>query len=150
VKAPDELEQLALQAEGLGDAPAPGAAPGPGPDQAPAESPNNGLIALALTAFREASCLMLQIESPRVTLADAQIAQCAAVLAPVADKYGINLGLQFGPEAAAAMVAGPILWNAYSQASHELKARKAKPAEGVEEVAGDQAPSSSSSDAAPA
>jgi hypothetical protein len=152
VKAPDELEQLALQADALGDAPAPGAT-GPGPEQAPAESPNIGLIALALTAFREASCLMLQIESPRVTLADAQISSCAAVLAPVADKYGIDLSMQFGPEAAAAMVAGPILWNAYSQASHELKARKAKPAKGVEEITPDQAdqaatPASSSSSSA--
>lgn len=138
----DALESLALQADSLGAAPQPGDAPAPGGDVPPAESPNVGVIALALTAFREASILMLRVESPRVTLNDQAIAQCAQVLAPVADKYGINMAVQFGPEVAAAMVAGPILWNCYSQLNLELKARKAKPATGVEEVGpSDGAPS---------
>lgn len=135
MKRPDELELLASQADGLG-LPPDGNTPGapPGADAPPLESPNLGVMVLALTALREASCMMLRVESPRHTLNEAAIAQCAQVLAPVADKYGINLAMQLGPEVAAAMVAGPILWTFYSQLDHELKARKAKPAADVEEV----------------
>jgi hypothetical protein len=128
VKGPDPLEALALQADTLGAAPPDAGAPGaPGADAPPLESPNLALIALALTAFREASCLMLNVQSPRATLTDTAIRDCASAIAPVADKYGLNLGVQFGPEATAAFVAGPILWNAWSQLSLELKARQAKP-----------------------
>jgi hypothetical protein len=134
VKQPDELEALALQADALGAAPGPGDAPAPGADAPPLESPNLGAIVLAFTALREASCIILAVESPRQTLNEQAIAQCAAVLAPVADKYGINLAMQLGPEVAAARVAGPILWTFYAQLNHELKARKAKPASGVEEL----------------
>lgn len=145
MSARDELESLALQADTLGTPPQPGDAPpgAPGgPDAAPLESPNVGMIALALTALREASVMMLKVQSPRSTLNDQAIKQCAEVLAPVADKYGINLAMQLGPEVAAAMVAGPILWTFYSQLDLELKARKAKPAEGVTEgpAAADAAP----------
>jgi len=76
--------------------------------------------------------MLLRVETPRSTLDEAAIQQCAAVLAPVADKYGMNVSMQFGPELAAAFVAGPILWNAYTQLSHELNARKAKPVSGTE------------------
>lgn len=139
------LDALALQADQLGAPPAaddPAAAP-----PIDAESPNLGLIVVALTALREASCLMLEVTSPRLTLTEPAIAQCAAVLAPVADKYGLNFGMQFGPELGAALVAGPILWSFYTQLNNELKARKAKP---VKDAPPGEASSSSSSDATPA
>lgn len=129
------LEALAVQADTLGQAPELDGAPPPGQAEGPPlESPNLGVIVLAFTTLREASCAMLGVKSPRESLNDQAIQTCAAVLAPVADKYGINLGAQLGPEVAAALVAGPILWNAYHQLELELKAKKAKPAAGIEEV----------------
>lgn len=81
---------------------------------------------------------MLQATSLASTLDDAKVQACADVLAPVADKYGLDLGAIFsGPEGPALMVAGPILWEAARQLSHELKAKRAKPVEPA--PAGDQA-----------
>jgi hypothetical protein len=133
MSAHDALEQLALRAEAA-DVP-PGDAPGgPGqPGAAPApESPNVAAIGFMLSAFRQLATMLLKVESLAMTLDDKNVEQCAKALAPVADKYGINLGTMFdGPEGLAIMVAGPILWTAATQLNSELKARKAKPVEPV-------------------
>lgn len=130
----DELGELALQADSLGSPPGVDGAPPPGqdPQGPPPPSPNIGVLVLALTTLREASCALLHVATPRQTLNDQAIETCAGVLAPVADKYGLNLAAQLGPEVAAAFVAGPILWNAYRELDMELKARKAKPVHGEE------------------
>ena len=122
----DGLDALALAGDQLGADPgAAGPPPEPGP---PPESPNVAAFTMALTAFRELSCRLLEVDSPRRTLNDENVANVAGVLAPLADKYGWNLNLQeWGPEVAAALVAGPVLWVAAVQLNHELKAKKAKP-----------------------
>jgi hypothetical protein len=71
---------------------------------------------------------VLGVQSLAITLDDAKVQACADVLAPVADKYGLKLeSLLGGPEGAALMVAGPILWEAARQLHLELKAKRAKP-----------------------
>ena len=97
------------------------------------------MIVLAFTALREALCLLLQVHSPRITLNELAIGQCAQVLAPVADKYGLDLGQQLGPEVAAGLVAGPILWNVWEQLNNELRAKKAKPLTPADVQAADDA-----------
>ena len=122
----DGLDALALAGDQLGaDQAEAGPQPQPGP---PPISPNVGAIALALTAFRELASRMLEVESPKHTLNDDAIGQVAGVLAPLCDKYGWNLDMaEWGPEVAAALVAGPILWHMGAQLNLELKAKKAKP-----------------------
>ena len=128
----DALDKIAGQADAIDNQTGnpEGAVPG-GPEGAPIappQSPNLNAIGFVLTAFRELSCQLLKVNSPRVTLSNENIGVCAQVLAPVADKYGINLGAIFeGPEGVALMVAGPILWAAADQLNMELKARRAKP-----------------------
>jgi hypothetical protein len=147
-----QLEQLARQAETVdeasnepqadGQADASGHAP-----EAEAPQPGNfEAIGFLLEAFREVASMVLKVKSLRVTLGDAEVKQCAHVLAPVADKYGINLGgFMGGPEAIALMTAGPILWRAYSQLDMELKARRAKPVNEEPEANG-QAPAATVAD----
>ena len=129
------LDALAIEADGAGTAPDADQAPA---GAAPTESPNYGAIGFALTAFRELTCKLLTVESPKRTLSDANIEACARVLAPVADKYGVNLGGMFsGPEGVAMMVAGPLLWEAATQLNLELKARRARP---IDQAAPEPAP----------
>lgn len=74
-----------------------------------------------LAGFREVAGAMLGVQSLRRTLADDKVETCARVLVPVADKYGLQLGGYLGgPEAAAVMVAGPILWTAWRELAAEL------------------------------
>lgn len=135
----DALEQLAKQADaddrvapGPGQDGAAAAAPG-ATSPAPESSPNIGAIAFLLTMFRVIGGKVLKAESLATTLNDANVQACADVLAPVADKYGINLATAFnGPEVAAIMVAGPILWEAAYQLNLELKAKRAKPVANAE------------------
>ncbi len=145
----DALEALALQGDAIAaPAAADPAAPGsPGePSGAiaptgPEASPNWGAVCFLLTGFRELACLVLKVESPKVTLNDENVQRCAGALVPVADKYGLNLGsILDGPEAMALMVAGPILWGTYRAMDAELTARRAKKGDQAE-----AAPSSSSS-----
>ena len=106
------------------------------PDQAnPAQAvdpavANKGVIVFLLTGFRELSCAILRVESPRRTLADPQIDQVATVLVPVCAKYGLDLSRWAGDwqlELAAIMTAGPILWTAYRELDEELRVRRARP-----------------------
>lgn len=129
-----ELEALARQADGAendageGDAAAVqgGAAPA-----APAPG-NFEAIGFLVAAFREVASMLLRVESLKRTLADDKAETVARVLAPVADKYGLNLGGYLGgPEAVALMTAGPILWTAWKELDDELRARRAKPVEGA-------------------
>jgi len=141
-----QLEAIARQAEAVDDAANDGTdghdALGDEPKaEAPPPGPGNfEALGFLLAAFREVASMVLKVKSLRVTLGEAQIEQCARVLAPVADKYGVQLGgFMAGPEAIALMTAGPILWRAYSQLDMELKARRATPVEPQPEGEG-QAP----------
>jgi hypothetical protein len=130
-----QLEQLARQAEAVDDAAnddAEGQAPlGEEPKAEVPPAPGNfEAIGFLLAAFVEVASMVLKVDSLRRTLGERAIEQCARVLAPVADKYGVQLGgFMAGPEAVALMTAGPILWGAYKQLDMELKARRAKPIE---------------------
>lgn len=130
----DELERLAGQADAVAStAPSrPGQAEPSGDPQAPPPtSPNLGAIAFLLTTFRTLAGAILHVQSLSVTLDDSKVELCAQVLAPVADKYGLDFSTAFaGPEAAALMVAGPILWEAAQQLKLELAAKRAKPVDG--------------------
>lgn len=132
------LDAIAADADTLGaDTQQPGGqAQGQGGPEAVQQSPNIGAIAFMLTTFREVACLFLKVESPRVTLSEANCQLCAEAIAPVADKYGLDLRqyLQGSVEATAVVVAGPILWAAARELQAELAARRAKPidAEAVE------------------
>ena len=132
----DELEQLATaadQADQAATAPggATGAAPGAAPGAAaapPGPSANLAAIVFLLSTFRTVAGLVLGVQSLAITLDDAKVQACADVLAPVADKHGLHLEAMLGgPEGAAIMVAGPILWEAARQLHLELKAKRAKP-----------------------
>ena len=125
-----ELEQLADAADRVAPGPGLADAPGAQPEPAPAASPNLAAIGFLLTTFRTLAGAIADIHSLEATLDDQKIAMCAGTLAPVADKYGIDFSSAFaGPEAAAIMVAGPVLWEAARQLSLELKAKRAKPVE---------------------
>ena len=123
-----ELDAIAALADGPAE---PGATVAPGgavlPPPPEPESPNYGPIGFILSAFRELAVRMLDVESPNVTLSEENVEKVAKALAPVADKYGLNLGTMMGgPEAMALMVAGPILWEAGRQLNAEMKAKRAK------------------------
>lgn len=103
-----------------------GTAPGPETVQ---QSPNVAAVAFILSTFRTVAGLMLKVESLGRTLNDENVHLCAEAIAPVADKYGIDLRalMSGGVEVTAVMVAGPILWTAAQELQTELKARRAKP-----------------------
>lgn len=131
VQAPSELEQLAadteqLQAEELADQAA--AAPG-APPPAP-ELTNAQCLAMGLQIVRETLCAVAKVTSPKSTLDDATIGTVADAVAPVLDKYGIQLqGIAGGymVELRAAMVTVPVLLAFRSGLLDELRARNAKP-----------------------
>lgn len=128
VKVAPALEALATQAdnmaapvEGDGQQPAPAAAEQPAPG-------NFEAIAFLLAGFRVVFSQVTGTQSLHRTLDDQKVHACATVLAPVADKYGFQLGGYLGgPEGTALMVAGPILWSAAAELRAELAARKRKP-----------------------
>lgn len=131
---PADPQWRRLQAEAAAlDADAAAQANPDAPDQAQAVDPaiaNKGVIVFLLTGFRELSCAILRVESPRRTLADPQIDQVATVLVPVCAKYGLDLSRWAGDwqvELAAIMTAGPILWTAYRELDEELRVRRARP-----------------------
>lgn len=93
---------------------------------APGVSPNAGALSFLLTGARVLLCSVLDVESPKTTLADDKIKSMVDVLAPCADHYGINLGNTIqGPLGPALFTAGPLLWEAWSQLNMELKAKRA-------------------------
>ena len=104
-----------------------GAAPeGAAPSTIP-QPGNREAIAFMVVGFRELSCAMLSVESPRHTLDDAKAEAIGGALAPIADKYGLNLHSAIGGvEVQGLLVAGPILWGAYRALDAELKAKRAK------------------------
>jgi hypothetical protein len=106
--------------EALGQVPEAEAPPAPG---------NVEAIGFLLSAFVEVASMVLKVKSLRVTLGEREIEQCARVLAPVADKHGLQLAgfMGNGVEVLALMTAGPILWGAWKQLDMELAARRAKP-----------------------
>jgi len=146
-----QLEQLARQAEAVDDAANDDAegqeALGQEPkDEGPPAPGNFEAIGFLLAAFREVASMVLKVDSPRRTLGEREVEQCARVLAPVADKYGLQLGgVLGGPEAIALMTAGPILMRAYRELDMELKARRAKPVSEEPQAEG-QAPAATGGD----
>jgi hypothetical protein len=153
-----QLEELARQADNaapreLGDEAsneprADGEASGSAPQAEPPAPGNFEAIGFLLAAFTEVASMVLKVDSLRRTLGDREIEQCARVLAPVADKYGLQLGgFMGGPEAVALMTAGPILWGAWKQLDMELKARRAKPITPEPEASGQAAASPTDGDA---
>lgn len=133
----NDLENIAhaadnLKAETAANDPAAQAgqpAPGTTPD-APADQPqvsNKQAVAMALTTGREFLVTILGVQSAKLTLADDKVLLCAEAIAPVLDKYGIQLGrLKGGVEISAIMTAGPILWAAYAAAMAEIAVKKAQ------------------------
>lgn len=140
--ARESLDDLAAEAGGVGVGQVP-ATTGPdaaGAVEAPQVDPNHGAVAFILAASREVLCAVLKVDSPRNTLADPIIDSIASALAPVATKYGLQLGSALdGPEARAVMVAGPLLWTAYRELARELDAKR-KPAPKPEAAAPEAGP----------
>lgn len=90
---------------------------------------NREAIGFIIESARELLTVALGVESLRVTLASDRAQACAEVLAPVADKYGIDLHASFGAyavELAAITVAGPLLWTAWRELNAELELRNAR------------------------
>jgi hypothetical protein len=131
----DPLEHLAGEAEALqagidqanqetmGEGRAPAAA-------APPVLTNAQCIAMGLQMIRESVCGLAKVRSPKHTLDDATIEICAAAVAPVLDKYGIDLQKASGGymvEIKAILTVGPILWAARAALIEEVRAMKAKP-----------------------
>ncbi len=131
------LDDLASEAAALDGPPA--GAPGQAGEVAPAAPlpPGNfEALAFMLSAFREVAGLVLKVESLKRTLDDDAVEKVARALAPVAEKYGWNLGsMMGGPEALAIMTAGPVLWTVYRELDAELRARRAKPVPAEPEAA---------------
>lgn len=123
------LDDLAAEAAGL-DAPPAGGTGSPGELQPAAPPPPGNFEALAfmLAAFREVAGAILKVKSLQRTLDDDNVERVARALAPVADKYGVQLGgMMGGPEAMAIMTAGPVLWTVYRELDKELKERRQAP-----------------------
>jgi hypothetical protein len=92
----------------------------------PEQSAGDALTGL-LTAGREMAIVGLDIQSPKVTLADDKIAAIVQVTVPVLEKYGFKLGAGLIPvELQLLFTAGPILWVAAVTALQELAAKRAK------------------------
>lgn len=111
----------------------------PAPPAEPVVSPNVQAVGFILSVFVLLSTKMLKVESLQRTLSEQNIATIADVVAPVADKYGINLADMFnGPEGKALLIAGPLLWTAAVELKTELAARRAD--DGVPKGASESAP----------
>lgn len=127
----DELDKLAAQGDALAaesaaaNNPVPAA---PGGEVATTDGPkitNAQGCAMALQALREFLVNVLDVKSATATLADDKVAKAAEAIAPVLDKYGVNLGkLGGGVEVSAIVVAGPILWAAFRATMAELAMKK--------------------------
>jgi hypothetical protein len=124
------LRELDAQLANEGEA-VPVAEGGEGAPAAPPALPNRDAIRFGLETFRTLVCLLLKVESPKETLGDEQVRQIAEAVAPVADKYGVNLAGVFGAyaqEIAAIAVTAPILWGAWKALDAELRTkREARP-----------------------
>ena len=128
---PNELETLAIQAEGMTDTNT-GPADGQGTTQdAPAPDPTNEqIIAGAIAAARTVFCMVTKLDSPRIHLDDAAAQQLGAAWGPVCDKYGWNLNAAmagYGVEIAAIVVTANIGFALHRAVSEEIASRNAKP-----------------------
>jgi len=123
----EELDAIANRADVLDGPPVDDAAQAlPATTPEPVVSPNVQAVGFILSVFVLMSTKLLKVESLQRTLSDANIATIADAVAPVADKYGINLAGMFdGPEGKALLVAGPLLWTAAVELKAELAARRA-------------------------
>jgi hypothetical protein len=127
----DELARRAAQLDGGADqvTPAPAAdasIAAPAVDEL-AESNRQAILVLG-GGFRDLSCGMLGVDSPKRTLAEPILERIADALLPVLSKHQVSLARWMGgmgPELAAAFAAGPLLWTAYKELDAELRAKRA-------------------------
>lgn len=96
---------------------------------------NGQILAGALTAGRDVFCTFTGFESPRTSLADANVIALADAWAPVLDKHGIDLAQYMGDyalEVAALLITAKIAIEVRSGVLAEMaqreKAKKVEPA----------------------
>lgn len=128
----DPLDDLAAQAQALDAAGAPST-----PDAAPAEAAppaltNAQCLMMAGQTVREALCAFAKVQSPKSTLDDGTLQTVADAIAPVLDKYGVNLASVAGDymaELRAAIVTVPVILAARAGLIAEIAASKASKTE---------------------
>lgn len=138
---PNELETLALQAEGLTDT----AGPTTGPDaepEAPAGQTNAQIIAMGIALCRDVFCTATTLNSPRQHLDEQAVTTLGDTWGAVCDKHGWNLNdsiAGWGVEIAAIAVTAQIGFALHRAVTDEIASRNAKPvqAETVDPVSGD-------------
>lgn len=128
----DELAGLVREADQLGaEADQAAAAGEPGQADAPALT-NAQCLTMGLQIVRETLCTVAKVNSPKRTMDDASCQAVGEAVAPVLDKYGINLGNMAGDfmaELRALAVTVPIVLAVRSALLDELAAKRAKPIE---------------------
>lgn len=142
------FEALAGEAAALDQPPGEGGDGAPGEAQAGQAAPvltNAQCVAMALQMVRETVCGLAKVRSPKTTLDDATINIVADAVAPVLDKYRINLQGAAGGymvELKAAFTVGPILWLAWAELRNEVRSMQATPVQPEQAPAApaDQAP----------
>lgn len=103
-------------------------------DQAPAPAPgpsNAELIAMGVEMFRELLCMVLDVETPKTTLDEKTARAIGQAWEPVCAKYSVDLGRLmggFGPELAAIVTTGPLLFKAWRALDRELTEKRRPPA----------------------
>lgn len=131
----DELAGLVREADQLGaEADQAAAAGEPGQaDQAAAPALTNAqCLTMGLQIVRETLCTVAKVTSPKRTMDDQACQAVGEAVAPVLDKYGINLGNMAGDfmaELRALAVTVPIVLAVRSALLDELAAKRAKPIE---------------------
>ncbi len=126
----DELSALAGQAAGLESAQEEAAAVGQGGAPVPPPQTNAQILAGAVHLAREASCIVLDVQSPRAVLDEATMQQLGEVWGAVADKRGWNLNQlmgDWGVEIAAVMTTVTIGMRLSKAVGAELEARERRP-----------------------
>lgn len=99
-------------------------------DTAPAAPPtltNTQCLMMAGQIVRDTLCAVAKVESPKLTLTDDTLQAVAAAVAPVLDKYGIDLGQMGGNyavEIRAVMVTVPVILACRAGLRAELAAKR--------------------------
>ena len=124
---PSPLDAIASKADAhASEAVAEAAVATTGAAAEPAQSSAEALTGL-ITAGRELAVNVLELETPKTTLADDKIKAIVDVTVPVLEKYGFKLGGGLIPiELQAIFTAGPILWAAAAAMLQELADKRAK------------------------
>lgn len=126
----DELAALAGQAASLESAQDEAAAVGQGGAPVPPPQTNAQILTGAVHLAREASCIVLDVQSPRSVLDEATMQQLGEAWGAVADKRGWNLQQlmgDWGVEIAAVMTTITVGMRLSKAVGAELAARDRKP-----------------------